>query len=219
MKILVVSDVVDNLIYSRYLQAHFKDIDFVLSAGDVPYYYLEYIVTILNVPLYYINGNHDAYEIYKNGRPVHARPLGCENIDGKIVNVNGILIAGLSGSMRYKKGKFQYTESEMKWKIAKLYPSLLYNKIFHKRFVDILLTHSPVAGFGDKPDLCHKGFKVFKQFIDRFRLKLVVHGHIHLYDANAKYVYKYKDTKIINAFGFKVILINEKTGYITVARH
>ena len=215
MKILVVSDVVDSLIYSRSLSRNFKNIDFVLAAGDLPYYYLEYIVTILNVPLFYVHGNHDVSEIYKNGKRTTITPLGCTNIHGKIVNINGILIAGLEGSMRYKKGKFQYNETEMEWEITKMYGKLLLNKIFKNRFVDILLTHAPVEGIADKPDLCHKGFKAFKKFINRFSPKLLIHGHVHLYDRNKKYIYKYKNTKIVNAFGYKVITYNQKTGSIS----
>jgi len=33
--------------------------DLVLSAGDLPFDYLEYLVTALNVPLLYVPGNHD----------------------------------------------------------------------------------------------------------------------------------------------------------------
>ena len=31
----------------------------ILACGDLPYYYLEYIVGLLDVPLFYVHGNHD----------------------------------------------------------------------------------------------------------------------------------------------------------------
>jgi len=43
----------------------FGDVELVLSCGDLPYYYLEYIVSMLNVPLLYVHGNHDAPPEYQ----------------------------------------------------------------------------------------------------------------------------------------------------------
>jgi predicted phosphodiesterase len=59
MKILTVSDKVVDFIYSPQLKEKFGDVELVLSCGDLPFYYLEYIVSILNVPLFYVMGNHD----------------------------------------------------------------------------------------------------------------------------------------------------------------
>ena len=58
MKILSISDVEINFIYSPTIQERFKSVDLVISCGDLPYYYLEYIISMLNKPLYYVAGNH-----------------------------------------------------------------------------------------------------------------------------------------------------------------
>ena len=39
-------------------------------------------------------GNHDSWEKYKE--------YDIENINGKVININGIRIAGISGSFKYK---------------------------------------------------------------------------------------------------------------------
>ena len=59
MKLLAVTDKVVEFIYSPSLVEKFGGVDMVLSCGDLPYYYLEYIVSLLNVPLLYVHGNHD----------------------------------------------------------------------------------------------------------------------------------------------------------------
>ena len=58
MKVLSISDKEISRIYSPHIKSHFADIDLALSCGDLSYYYLEYIVSALDVPLYYVRGNH-----------------------------------------------------------------------------------------------------------------------------------------------------------------
>ena len=58
IKILSVSDKVDEVLYSPALKRLFADVDLVLGCGDLPFYYLEFIVTMLGGPLFYVIGNH-----------------------------------------------------------------------------------------------------------------------------------------------------------------
>ena len=58
MNILAVSDVELGIIYNPTIANRFKHVDVVVSAGDLPYFYLEFIVSTLDKPLYYVLGNH-----------------------------------------------------------------------------------------------------------------------------------------------------------------
>jgi predicted phosphodiesterase len=58
MKILSLSDVEISYIYSPVVKERFNSIDLVISCGDLRYSYLEYIISMLNKPLYYVTGNH-----------------------------------------------------------------------------------------------------------------------------------------------------------------
>jgi len=58
MKILAISDIVVPQLYTEQIPERFLDVDLVLSCGDLPYEYLEYIVTRLGKPLFYVRGNH-----------------------------------------------------------------------------------------------------------------------------------------------------------------
>ena len=59
MRILTVSDKVEPVLYGPYIRERVGKVDLILACGDLPYYYLEYIVGLLDVPLFYVHGNHD----------------------------------------------------------------------------------------------------------------------------------------------------------------
>jgi len=159
MKILIVSDIVVEHIYSSSIAERMKDIDFVISCGDVPNYYLEFIVSMLNKPLFYVNGNHCTERIYTESGVKPDLPEGCINIDQKVIEYKNVFIMGLEGSMRYNRGGCQYTDTQMSYKINRLKPKLYLNKLFKKRYIDILVTHAPPYKIHDQEDLCHRGFR------------------------------------------------------------
>jgi Icc-related predicted phosphoesterase len=213
MRILAVSDKVDQLVYSPAIRRFFGDVDLVLGCGDLAAYYLEFIVTMLGGPLFYVVGNH-GNEVRERYRPEAEwkYPGGCENIDGRVVQYNGLLLAGLEGSMRYNNSPhFQYTEREMAWKAWHLVPSLLLNKLRYGRFLDILVTHAPPRGVHDRPDLPHRGFGAFVALMERFQPRYLVHGHIHLYTSLEPNETVYQNTTVINAYGHRILDIDEES--------
>jgi Icc-related predicted phosphoesterase len=211
IKILSVSDKVDELLYSSAIKRLFSDVDLILACGDLPYYYLEFIVTMLGGPLFYVIGNH-GNAVKKSYAPKveWEYPGGCENIDGRVVQYRGLLIAGLEGSMRYNDNPdFQYTEREMAWKVWQLAPSLMMNRLLHGRYLDILITHAPPSGIHDKPDRCHQGFRAFRTFMDRFRPRYLIHGHVHIYHPREPTQTVYGKTTVINTYGYHTLEVNE----------
>lgn len=62
MKILCVSDQIDPLVYSSLAKERFADCDVILSAGDLPSDYIDFIVSTLNKPAFFIFGNHNLSE-------------------------------------------------------------------------------------------------------------------------------------------------------------
>jgi len=211
MKILTVSDKVEQLIYSPAIKRLFGDVDLVLGCGDLPLYYLEYIVTMLGGPLFYVIGNHgNAVRQQYAPRQEWQYPGGCENIDGRVVRYRKLLIAGLEGSMRYNQNPyFQYTEREMAWKVWRLVPSLVLNRLLHGRYLDILITHAPPFGIHDQEDRCHQGFRAFRTLMDQFRPSYLIHGHVHVYSPNEITETIYKQTKVLNTYGYRTLEIDE----------
>ncbi|MFO7917558.1 MAG: metallophosphoesterase [Anaerolineae bacterium] len=210
MKILTVSDKPDDLVYSPNIRERFGDVDLVLSCGDLPFRYLEYIVSMLRTKrLYYVFGNHQRM-VRKSSGEVKVAPEGCENIHGRVVNHKGLLIGGLEGSMRYSKGSHQYTELQMHWNVWKMVPQLYWNRLRCGRAIDILITHAPPRGIGDGDDLCHRGFGAFLKVMDAFSPLYLIHGHVHLYRQDAQRRRQYGETTVINTYGHQVIEIDEE---------
>jgi Icc-related predicted phosphoesterase len=220
MKILCVSDQIDPLVYSSAIRERFSDIDLVLSAGDLPGDYLEFIVSSLNKPLLFIFGNHNLkeYQYYKKGdfyflgaEHTEQHSSGLIHVGSKIRREEGLIIMGLGGAMRYNRGENQYSEFQMYLEILKHIIGLFFNRIFRGRYLDILLTHAPPQGIHDKSDPCHRGFKAFLWFMRVFRPKYLIHGHIHLYDLADVRSTKYQDTLVLNAYSHYIIDTEDRT--------
>ena len=219
MKILCISDQIDPLVYSPFIKERFADVDLILSAGDLPLEYLDFIISSLNKPLFFVFGNHHT-ENLKYYKKMWNTPFienygdeyhGCGAIHvGTKVKIDGnFIVAGLGGSMRYNNGTNQFTEFQMFMEAVMLIPRLLWNRLFHGRFVDILLTHAPPRGIHDKSDKCHIGFKTYLWFMKVFKPKFLVHGHIHLYDLCDIRCTRWEDTMVVNAYSHYVINMGE----------
>lgn len=218
MKILCVSDQIDPLVYSSNIKERYKDIDLVISAGDLPMEYLDFIVSSLNKPVYFVFGNHNLsefplYHRTQNGlvpaagskNDIEVQGHGTTYIGFKAVKDGKILIAGVSGSLKYNNGMNQYTDGQMKRKLIGLLPTLLMNKLRYGRYLDILVTHASPEGIHDKPDPCHQGFKSFLWFMKTFKPRYLIHGHIHLYDLQDIRVSRFLETTVINAYSHFIL--------------
>ncbi len=206
MKVLCIADHVDPIIYSPNLKSRFPDVDLVLSAGDLALEYYDFIVSTLNKPLLFVFGNHHLEgrlkrpDPFGDARPAWERGVGATCVEGRVMRVKGLLLAGLGGSIWYNGGENQYSNVGMFFAILKLIPRMLWNRLLHGRYLDILLTHSPPYGVNDLPDACHTGFHIFLWFIRHFHPAYLVHGHVHLYDRNAAREAKYEGTTVLNAY-------------------
>ncbi len=205
MRVLTVSDQENQTLHSPAVRQVASGADLILSCGDLPSAYLEYIVSMLDVPMYYVMGNHGG-----NGGE-KPEPEGAENIDGRVVECRGLLIAGLEGSIRYNdRPQYQYTENEMRAKIARLSPALMINRARYGRYLDILITHAPPFQIHDGTDLAHQGFKSFLWFIDHYQPRYLIHGHMHVYDNRTETETVRGATTIINTYGYRILDLEPK---------
>ncbi len=205
MRILTVSDKIDETLYGPHVRSNVGRVDLILSAGDLPFYYLDYLITMLNAPGYFVYGNHGA-EGTADGEARNEHVAGCRNLDGRVVRVQGLLLAGLEGSIRYNDSSpYQYTQGEMLMKVLGLAPRLFLNRLRYGRYLDILLTHSPPLGIHDGPDRPHQGFRSLLHFMRWFRPRYLIHGHQHVYNHKMPTMTQYGETTIINAYGHRII--------------
>ncbi|HEY5731033.1 MAG TPA: metallophosphoesterase [Anaerolineales bacterium] len=204
MKILAVSDEVVERLYSLCNNGHFNDIELIIGCGDLPYPYLENIVTFLNVPLLYVPGNHDPTFSPEDSK-TYAE--GGSNLDQKLIRLKTFLIGGLGGCIQYHPGGTnQYTQTDAYLRTFRMLPRLLMNRINYGRYLDILITHSPPFGIHDDNTQVHTGLKAINWLINIAKPRYHLHGHTHFYRRNLEASKStHRGTKIINVHPYKVL--------------
>src|SRR4030066_1210960 len=203
MKILAISDLVVDWIYSTKIRSLFSDIDLVIGCGDLPQNYLEFIVSTLDIPMFYVHGNHTHNDTIE----MHEDKISVATIDlhRRVKRVNGYTFAGVEGCIKYSNGKYQYSQFDMWLHVFHLVPPLLMNRINFGRYLNVFVTHAPPWGIQDQSDFAHQGIKAFRWLLDHFNPDYHLHGHIHIYRPDMVPVTISGKTKVINAYGYKKI--------------
>ena len=189
MKLLLLSDKESEYLWDYYKPGCLRDIDMIISCGDLSSKYLSFLVTMTGKPLLYVHGNHDkTYEQHP--------PEGCECIEDRLVKIKGLRILGLGGSILYSGGPHQYTETQMARRIRRLR-----YRLWRSGGVDIVVTHSPMQGYGDGEDYAHQGFESLLNLVDKYRPRYLVHGHVHVnYGFQIPRILQRNETTVINAY-------------------
>jgi Icc-related predicted phosphoesterase len=199
MKILAVADTEDRALSEHFDRERYRDVELIISCGDLKSSYLDYIISQLNLPLLYVRGNHDlAYR--------ESPPPGCDDLDGRVRKVGGLRIAGLEGSRWYGGKGVEYGDLHMRVKALGLEV-----KIKLAGGVDVLVTHAPPT-FPDgeeaaATDHVHAGFPVFRTLVERYRPKLFLHGHTHLGYGRNKRERMIGETRVIDCYGATLVTL------------
>jgi uncharacterized protein len=176
--ILAVSDEVSPTLDTCKRAASIGRVDLILSCGDLPFDYLEFLMGCYNAPMYYVLGNHDGEGFQREDGKLSCKPDGGDSLENCSISFRGILMAGLGGSIRYgKTSKYQFTEAEMWRRVLQLTPYLLRNQARYGRRLDILVTHSPPRGVHESEDPAHRGFAAFRWLLEYARPRWMLHGH------------------------------------------
>lgn len=199
MKILGVADTEDRALADHFDRERWRDVDLVISCGDLKASYLDYLVSQLNVPLLYVRGNHDlAY--------ADSPPPGCENLDLRVVKIGGLRIAGLEGSRWYGGRGVEYGERHMR-----LRAMWLRAKAALAGGIDVIVAHAQPAFHADEGgeienlDYVHAGFDAFRDLILTVKPRLFLHGHTHLHYGRGKRERVLGSTRVIDCYGHALI--------------
>ncbi len=203
MKILAISDhVLPQLEYQENVRSQYGEAELIISCGDMPAPYLDLIGSTLNVPLFFVRGNHDT--AYTDDRP------GGDNLHERFVSYNGLTFAGLEGSPRYNAGPAQYSGSQMWSMVLRFAPRLLLRRLRFGSGVDVLVTHAPPRDIHDRSDLAHRGFQSLRFFVNMYRPRYLLHGHVDNIDNRRETVTRLAETEIININPVKMITIERR---------
>ena len=134
--------------------------------------------------IYGIKGNHD-YDYLSD--------YGIPNINGNIIEKNGVNILGMEGSFKYKPVDFpSFTQEE----------SIAF--LESKPKVDILVTHDKKFDHEKLKDPAHQGLIGITNYIFKNNIPVHIHGHIH-----EPYVKKMiNGTTEYSIFGYELIKID-----------
>jgi uncharacterized protein len=198
LTVLAIADEVSRTLYDHFDRDRWQSVDCILSCGDLPPWYLDFLCSSLTIPVFYVRGNHD-------GGYRTSEYDGSSNIHGKIVNFKGLRITGFEGSARYNDGPVQFTEREMNLAVHRARLSAL-----RAGAPDIILTHAPPRGLHSGTDVCHAGFNAFNTAITTWKPQLLIHGHMHGYDG-AQNPYRSGSTAIVNAYPYRLLQVTVPT--------
>lgn len=187
VRVLAVADEVADSIYDARVKS--LNPDLVVAAGDLPWDYLEFLVSVLDVPAVFVPGNHDpelssAHQsrmgVFTSAGMVAdaPRPQGVTNIDGRAITVAGLRVAGLGGCVEYNGGPHQYTQAQFRRRARSLIRA---ERRQRQSKLDILLTHAPPRHLGDGQDSAHHGFEALRAVMWQLQPTWHLHGHIHPY--------------------------------------
>lgn len=127
-----------------------------LSAKDIQK--IKYNITTM--PIYGVLGNHDDWKLYD--------AYGIENIHNKVVDVKGVKIAGLQGSIKYKNTDYPLYTDEESSNIAR-----------SMNGADVLISHDSPKYFHGEINFAHSGLQGVTDYCVKNKIPLNLHGHHH----------------------------------------
>jgi Icc-related predicted phosphoesterase len=183
----------------------------IVGCGDVPFDLLGWMAGATTAPVLFVPGNHDpdlsGYRrtrrglVLRAGMPVEPPwPAGTINVDGRIVEVGGIRVAGLGGSRRYGPGPNQYSERQQARRVRRLLTRARWPR---RRPVDVVITHAPIAGVGDGDDPVHQGFVAFRRLVATLQPRLFLHGHVAPAPGGCEH--RIGATRVVNVYDHRLL--------------
>ena len=214
MRILAISDERDPALTA----ARCREIrpDLVVSCGNLEPAYVDFVASAANATIVFVPGNEDA-DLRRDPRPLLPAPVSFESmwgsyegsdsgrlpgtsLDGEIMSIAGVTLAGLGGSIRHEEGPNQYTERQMARRVKRLERRLL----LRRKQLDVLIAHSPPSEIVSNNEDLYQGFACFTSLIEGRKPRLMLHGHV-LSDVPEEVDRQIGETRVVNVSPHRVI--------------
>ena len=162
IKMIVISDThgcLNKDEFAKFAVEH-EDFDICLLLGDHSVGDVDTILQYIDEEkIYALLGNHDNNYIGK---------FNLKNLNGNVININGVKILGIQGSYRYKPDDFpSFTQKE----------SIEF--LNDKEKVDILVSHDAPYGLSGRTDVAHQGLFGMLYYLFKNKVPYCIHGHLH----------------------------------------
>ena len=128
---------------------------------------------------------------------------GMEELHGRVVHEQGLLIGGLGRLAAVQSGSYQYSEAGHASADRRDVAATADEQLRYGRYLDILVTHAPPRHIHDQADRPHRGFEAYRWFLRTFRPRYHLHGHIHIYDKRTVTRTRFHETEVLNAYPYR----------------
>lgn len=156
-------------------------VDLLISCGDLPDAAIQKAVAHYRPKqVFAVRGNHDTSAPF---------PYGITDLHLEIRKVDGIRFGGFGGAWRYKPVGHHLFDQREASALMRHFPS-----------VDVFIAHNSPSGIHERDRETHQGFEGFRDYIDRVKPRLFIHGHQH-HDRMSIL----GGTTILSVFGEKII--------------
>ncbi len=191
IKLLVIADTHGDLSLSSNMYKKLENVDYDLCCilGDI--HDFDYDIIFKYIPkdkIVAILGNHDMFNLLAR--------QGLNDINGKVIEINGVRIGAIQGSFKYKRENFPSFTHEESIEFLNNMPE-----------VDILLSHDKPFTY-DYKDPAHDGLKGITNYLYDKKVPINIHGHIH----KSYYSELKNGTQVKGVYGIE--LINIQNGKI-----
>jgi len=162
-----------------------NNIELIITLGDLVREDLLQLEQITTIPKIGVYGNHDSGN--------YMSELGIWDMHLKVWDYRGLRFGGFQGCVRYKENPdaIMYTQEEASQMMSN----------FPK--VDIFLCHCPPRGINDEEEIAHQGFDALRDYIDRQKIKVLLHGHT--YPTEESIVKQHGPTRIEYVYEYKLL--------------
>ena len=138
-----------------------KDYDICLMLGDHSNGDIRTILKYIEKEkIYALLGNHDSNYINE---------FGLKNLNGEIIEINGVKLLGIQGSYRYKPEQFPAFSQKESMEFLE-----------DKEKVDILVSHDAPFGLSERNDVAHQGLFGIMYYLFKNKVPYCIHGHLHI---------------------------------------
>ena len=136
-------------------------IDLIVTLGDFTIEDILAVKLVTAIPKIGVYGNHDS--------GTYMPALGIWDMHLMTWDFNGLKFGGFQGCVRYKRDPdaLMYTQEEADRMMAGFPP------------VDVFLSHCPPRGINDEDEIAHQGFDGLREYVDRVRPAILMHGHTY----------------------------------------
>ena len=174
IRLLAVSDEVDPALGHAVNREGLGPLDAIIGCGDLEPDYLAFLADAFRLPLAFARGNHDHGGRWEESRAHAPDPLRT----GGLTEVGGLTIAALEWPGARTDETLRHDE-RASVDVGRVVTGIATRRATGRGGPVVVVSHAPPLGLGDDGlDAYHRGFRAYRQLLERISPPLWLHGHV-----------------------------------------